>query len=396
MRKFFRIATVGALLSAFAAQAETDQPPLPPPYEGVYQPKGVDEIGIWGQDDEDERELAASPQLIRDERLRNYVHYVLCETVGNDRCKAVRTYILREPSFNASMSPNGTMRVYSGLLLRMRSEAELATVLGHEFGHFENRHGLNEFKKRRTAGDLLAWSAVLTAIGSNAYARRHYRDLRISVYGNLHRYNRNQEREADLLGLSYLNASQYRPQVASRVWVNLIRESEASARHKGLRKPRFDAIAFSASHPPKAERASYLELLADPAGDERDEGAERYRTAMEPWLPMFLEDQAKLNDFGATEFILENLAEDGWTAPLLYARGELYRRRGTPRELVHAVQFYGDAVAIDPDHAGAYRGLGLSLIKTGNRIDGQDALARYLELDPQASDAKMIKLMLPR
>src|SRR3546814_6888547 len=76
-----------------------------------------------------------------------YVKSVLCRAVGTDRCDATRVYILREPTFNATMSPNGTMRVYSGLLLRVRSEAELAAVLGHEFGHFEKRHSLMQFKR---------------------------------------------------------------------------------------------------------------------------------------------------------------------------------------------------------------------------------------------------------
>jgi predicted Zn-dependent protease len=115
----------------------------------VYQPTGVDEIGLWREDDEQERALAASPIVIRDEALTSYVKGVLCAAVGQDRCNATRIYILREPSFNATMVPNGTMRVYSGLLLRVHSEAELAAILGHEFGHFEKRHGLQEFKAKR-------------------------------------------------------------------------------------------------------------------------------------------------------------------------------------------------------------------------------------------------------
>lgn len=120
---------------AFAAPGRTatgtKPAPPPPPYAGVYQPRGVDEIGLWRVDDEQERALVNSLILVRDEALTAYVKGVLCEAVGKDRCAATRVYILREPTFNASMSPNGTMRVYSGLLLRLRSEAELGSVLGH-------------------------------------------------------------------------------------------------------------------------------------------------------------------------------------------------------------------------------------------------------------------------
>ena len=112
---------------AFAAPALAAPAPLPAPYAGVYQPQGVDEIGMWREDDESERRLAASPLVLRDEKLNAYVKGVLCEAVGDDRCKAARVYILREPSFNATMSPNGTMRVYTGLLLRVRNEAELGS-----------------------------------------------------------------------------------------------------------------------------------------------------------------------------------------------------------------------------------------------------------------------------
>src|SRR3546814_8668521 len=106
-------------------------------------------MGLWRQEDEEERALANLPSLIRDEAINSYVKNVLGAAVGTDRCGAARIYILRIPIFNARMSPDGTMRVFSGLLLRVRNEAELAAVLGHEFGHFEQRHSLARFKAQQ-------------------------------------------------------------------------------------------------------------------------------------------------------------------------------------------------------------------------------------------------------
>jgi lipoprotein NlpI len=165
---------------------------------------------------------------------------------------------------------------------------------------------------------------------------------------------------------------------------------------RGLRKPNFDRVAFTASHPPEGERAAYLAELALPDGAIRDDGASRYREVMARWLPQFLEDQIKLNDFGASEYIINRLAEDGWTAWLWHARGELYRSRGHPRDLTHAAEFYANAIALDPSLAEAHRGLGLSLLKTGERTAGIEALRRYLDLAPDASDAGMIRLMVPQ
>jgi beta-barrel assembly-enhancing protease len=376
--------------TAFAAPA-----PPPPPYQGAYQPKGVDEIGLWQRDDEHERALAASPVVIRDEALTAYVKSVLCRAVGFDRCDATRVYILREPTFNATMSPNGTMRVFSGLLLRMRNEAELAAILGHEFGHFEKRHSLMQFKTARNGSDLLAWSALLASMSPSYQAQRAYRDLQLSVYGSFFRFGRDQEREADLLGLGYLNQSELRPQAASQVWRNLMGEIEASATARGLRKPDFKAIAFTASHPPEAERAEYLAALANPSARQRDDGADRYRAAMANWLPVFLQDQIKLNDFGGSDYLIERLAEDGWTADLWFARAELYRTRGNQRDLVNAVQFYRSAVGLNSEFPEAHRGLGLSLTKIGEREAGKAALRKYLEIKPEADDAGMIQLMIP-
>lgn len=352
---------------------------------------------MWREDDESERDLAASNLVIRDEKLNAYVKSVLCRTIGSDRCSSVRLYIMREPTFNASMSPNGTMRVLSGLFLRVHNESELGAVLGHEFGHFEKRHSLERFKSSRSGTDVLAWAAVLASIAPTADTRRSYQNLELSVYGNLFRFKRDQEREADLLGISYLNSSDLPPQGASQVWKNVMAEIDASVRVKGLKKPNYNSIAFTASHPPEGERAAYLEALAEPGTGARKDGGDRYAAALAAWLPVFMDDQIKLNDFGASEFLIETAAQKfGWSAWLWHARGELYRTRGHPRDLVNAAEFYRNAVGMDANLADAYRGLGLSLLKTGQATEGQEGLKRYLQLKPDAPDAKLINMMIPK
>lgn len=388
------LAGAGAFCLAFSASAQ-GQPAWPPLYSGTYQPQGVDEQGLWRELDEEERRLAQSDMVIRDEALTAYVRSVLCDTVGQDRCRSVRVYVLRVPLFNATMSPNGLMQVYSGLLLRVNSEAELGAVLGHEFGHFEARHSLGQLKAWRSGTDALSWAFVLGNLAPSHDVVRTYRNLELNILGSLYRFGRDQERDADQLGIGYLNSSALRPQAASQVWQNLMGEYEASARAKGLKKPRFDRIAFTASHPPQAERAANLALLAQPDAAGRDDGAARYRAAMTPWMAQFLDDQIKLNDFGASEYLIGALAQGGWTAQLHHARGELYRMRGNLRDLVNAAQFYSAAVTLDPALAEAHRGLGLSLMKIGQSGPGEAALRTYLALKPDAPDARLIGMMIP-
>lgn len=389
-----RLFALAALL--LAAPGMAAEAALPPPYAGAYQPQGVDEQGLWREMDEEEQRLAQSDMVIRDAALNAYVRKVLCDTVGQDRCGATRIYILRVPLFNATMSPNGLMQVYSGLLLRVHSEAELGAVLGHEFGHFEARHSLLDLKARRSSTDILAWAAMLGALAPSYDMLRTYRNLELTIIGSIFRFSRDHEREADRLGIGYLNTSALRPQAAAQVWERLMGEFQADALAKGLKKPRFDRIPFTATHPPEAERATTLALLARPDAAARDDGAARYREALAPWMPQLLDDQIKLNDFGASEYIIQALAEGGWTAPLWHARGELYRMRGAPRDLVNAAQFYGEAIALDPALAEAHRGLGLSLLKTAQPDPGREALRRYLALKPDAPDARLIGMMIPQ
>lgn len=383
-----RFGALASLTLASVAGASFAQLPAVPPYQGVYEPQGVDERGAWMEADENERRVRDSNLVIRDTAINDYVRSILCRTVGDDRCRNIRLYILRVPVLNASMAPNGTMIVWSGLLLRCRSEAELASILGHEFAHFERRHTLQRFRARRTASDIVAWTAVLGALANVPTSAD------IVMYGALARFSRDQEREADLLGLGYLSRSAYRPQAASALWDRAMDEADASALGRLQPSRRYERTAFFSSHPTDAERAGYLGQLAGPELDGRSDNAAAYAAAMRPWLPSFLEDQVRLNDFGGTEFILAELARDGWTADLLFARGELYRMRGNPRDLVNAADFYLQAVALDESRAESFRGLGLSLMRSGSTEEGRTALTRYLTLRPDAPDAPMIRALI--
>ena len=387
-------------LSVLAAAAFCTVPafakdPIPtlPPYTAAYQPQGVDERGIWMRADEMERDMRDSKSVINDPGLTAYISEVLCRTVGADRCRSARIYVVRDADFNAYMTPNGMMVVNSGLLLRARDEAELAAVLGHEFAHFELRHSLVGYKRKRTASDIVAWAGV-AAIGLQTYsAARSYQSIQISVYGTVFSNDRDQERQADFLSMSYLKASPYDPRCFADVWARLMDEADATAHGRKQRSTRYDRTAFFATHPTRLERTIYLrEAAADMAKAGADDRA-KYEQAMMKWRPEFLADQIKLNDFEGTDYLLTNLAGDSWTAPLLYSRGELYRSRGNPRDLVAAIAFYRDAIAKDSSNAEAYRGMGLAQMRSRDPA-GAETLKAYLKMKPDAADGAMISTLL--
>ena len=378
-------ATIASALFVLASVAGAAEPrPAYPPYAGAYQPQGTDEQGIWMLVDEEERRLRDSKFVVDDPRLEAYLKDVLCRSVGTDRCRPVRIYILRQADFNASMAPNGTMRVNTGLLLRLRSEAELAGVLAHEFAHFELRHTLEGFKRARKTTDILAWTALL-GVGGN---------LSALLIGNFFAFNREQERAADIKGAAYLAASPYRVGAMADTWTYLLGEFDATAAERKRRSKRYRGTSFFDTHPSPVDRRDYLTRIAAASPGGGEARAEAYRTAVSPWLPRLIDDQIGLNDFGGSDYILGQRADGEWSADLLFARAELYRRRGNPRDLATAGDFYRSVVASQPAHAEAWRGLGLVLVRSGDTTGGKAALERYVELRPAASDVTMIKAMI--
>lgn len=369
----------------------SDEEPLLPPYVAAYEPQSIDERGMWMMADEQEKLLAVSELRIDDEELNAYVERILCDTVGKDRCSGVRVHILNIPAFNATMRPNGAMTVWSGLLLRVRSEAQLGAVLGHEFAHFEMRHSLRGFEQRRSASDALSWLAVLGGL-----AQVNTADARMSLVGSIFQFDRGQETEADLLGLKYLAQSPYPSRAASEVWQQLMEEADATAFGRKIKKRDVYRAGFFDTHPTELSRADYLLDQSLQYNDLGDTKSEEHYAAIDKYLPKFLDDQIKLNDFNGTEYILNGIAgATGWTGELLHARAELFAARGNPRDLITSTTLYLQAIEAGYRPPETVRGLGLSLVKSGKRSEGAKYLAEYLAAVPDAPDAGIIKMYVP-
>ena len=386
-----RLRSAGLLAAAAAILVgAAPRSPVLPPYSENYEPRSVDERGMWMEADEYERRLRDSPLVVRDEALNTYVRGVLCRTVGEDRCRKVRIYVLEVPAFNAMMAANGTMTVWTGLLLRARNEAELGAVLGHEFAHFELRHSLRGFKNQRGATDVMAWASVLGGLANTDTSL-----LQLALIRSMYRFNREQEEAADLLALQYLDSSPYPSMAASSLWQHVMSEADATFLGRGRKPKQRYSAGFFDTHPTELNRALYLKAAAEKSGHGGDPATASYRAALAPHLPKLLKAQVGLNNFGGTEYLLSELAKtEGWTGELLFARGELYRVRGNPRDLVSAAQFYGDALKAGYAAPEAHRNLGLSLLRTGQATSGKAALVEYLRLVPDATDAKTISALL--
>lgn len=363
-----------------AAQAAPSAAAQADPAAAQHGPQDADERGLWMQVEDAERRLKGSNFVIRDPALNAYVRGVFCRTVGEAECAGVRIYITRTPFFNASMAPNGMMQIWSGLFLRARDEAQLAAVLAHEYTHYRNRHSLRMFRNIKDKTNAIAW---LSFVPFGAIAQ-------IGLIGSVFGFSREMEREADGGSVKALAASGYDPHAASQIWGQMLAEFDATAAER-KRKRRKEGGMF-ATHPPSIERMQELKAQAAalPPGGERRASRAEYRAALAPYWADFIDDQIKLNDFGATELLLGQLASEGWTGELLFARGELYRSRGGTGDFEKAAGFYRDAIAAGPVPPEAHRGLGMALLRSGASSEGQAALQEYLRLRPDARDKAMI------
>jgi beta-barrel assembly-enhancing protease len=113
-----------------------------------------------------------------------------------------------------------------------------------------------------------------------------------------------------------------------------------------------------------------------------------------PLRAMLLEEQVKLNDPGASLYLLQSLAQNGWDGQLRYFEGEVYRLRAEAGDEARAMQAYAAAVAAESPPAEAYRAHGYALLRAGQIEAGRQSLARYLQLAPQAADAEMVRFSL--
>ena len=342
-----------------------------------------DERGLWMQVAERERLLKKSNFIVTDENLNNYVRGVFCKTVGEDGCKGVRIYLMRTPYFNASMAPNGMMEVWTGLLLRVRNEAQLAAVLGHEYSHYQKRHSLQGFKSAKKNLGAAVWLGGIVP------------GIQLALIGAIFSNSREMESEADFASVEMLAKAGYDPKAAAQIWEQLRAEMDATALARNQKSRKDKGGGMFATHPTTLDRVTDLGLLAKRQPPNAEMIVERaaYVKALAPFWASIVDDQIKLNDFGATNFLIENLASEGWTPELNYARGELYRARGRPEDLVAAIDFYKQAVAEPTSPVEAWRGLGLAQVRAGNVAEGQSALKIYLSKRPDATDASMLIML---
>jgi predicted Zn-dependent protease len=113
---------------------------------------------------------------------------------------------------NAYAFPGGSIACTRGILLALEDEAELAALLGHELGHVNARHTAQQMSKGMLVSTAVGGIAVLGGTQSRALGQLAGTLGNIGAGALLASYSRDNEREADALGLEYMVRSGYNPQ----------------------------------------------------------------------------------------------------------------------------------------------------------------------------------------
>jgi predicted Zn-dependent protease len=335
----------------------------------------TDEGGLWAMMDREETRLRRSSQVVRDARLNSYLRDMVCRLVG-DHCPDIRVHVVRTPFFNATMAPNGMMQIWSGLLLRVDNEAQLAAVIGHEIGHYLERHSLERLRDLKSRAAFGQFMGMFGAVGALA---------QLGVLAGSFAFSREHETRADVLGMRLLKRAGYRAQEAAQVWDNLLGELRVrGGADVGQRSP------MMATHPPVATRRDdLLQLAGDDSGVTH---AEALAQMLAPHRLTWIEDEIRRGQHDESLVLFGRMVKNRpHDAQAWYGRGEVYRQRGQANDLHQALQDLQQAVQTGDAPVATHRALGLIHQQQARKTEALASFEHYLELAPQAPDAALVR-----
>lgn len=202
--------------------------------------------------DDEERQIGADISaklrdkygVVQDQAVHKYVTLVGSVLAAQSSRSTLHwTFlVLDTDGVNAFAAPGGFIHITRGALALIQNEAELADVLAHEISHVTEKHTINAIKKEKMVSG--AASASRNQIVQNL-ANAGY-----SMVLENH-YDRNQEKDADRLGVTLASQAGYSPEGLGAFLTRL------ADRNKNLKEP----SGLFASHPETQDRLTNLNRL---------------------------------------------------------------------------------------------------------------------------------------
>ena len=214
-----------------------------------------DEVQLGQQE---AQKVAASMPALQNQAVQDLVKRIgMAMAKASERPELPWSFtVLDDPVVNAFALPGGPIFITRGILTYMNSEAELASVVGHEIGHVTARHSASQMSKQQLASLGLGVASVISPTAAQ-FAGIAEQGLGLLML----KYGRDDEMEADKLGFRYMLSNRWDPREAVKMFQMLARTSGGE---KEGRPP-----AWMSTHPDpgnRAERAAarLKEMSIDP------------------------------------------------------------------------------------------------------------------------------------
>lgn len=197
--------------------------------------------------------------------------------VSENPNQSYRITILNSPAINAFALPGGYLYVTRGLLALANDASEVAAVLSHEMAHVTANHGIE--RQRREEAEVIASRVVAEVLSSDLAGKQALArgKLRLAAF------SRQQELQADVIGVRTLGEAGYDPYAAARFL-----ESMAAYAHYSSVDPEADqSLDFLSSHPNAPQRVELARRHArafGPPGSHGETGREYFLNGIDGLL----------------------------------------------------------------------------------------------------------------
>ena len=226
------------LISMLMVGSSAGQPPLPSLGDRISGAVSLTEEHRLGQ--QFLNQIRRSAPTIPDALLNTYLENISFKLAANSQLQDRRLsfVIIDSEEINAFAAPGGIIGVNTGLFLKARTEAEFASVMGHELAHVSQRHfarGIDQAQAGRfgkLAGLLASVLVMATSdAGQGAAALQTVQGLAVDQQL---RFSRSNEAEADRIGQDTMYAAGFDPAAQATMYEQLLAENRF-----GRRPPEF-------------------------------------------------------------------------------------------------------------------------------------------------------------
>ena len=212
MRRVLFSALAAAALAACATTPATGKREFSLVSEGDEVQLGLSEA----------QKVAASMPALQNQAVQDMVKRIGMDMAkGSERPTLPWNFtVLDDPIVNAFALPGGPIFITRGILTHMNSEAELASVVGHEIGHVTARHSASQMSKQQLMSAGLGVASVVSKTAAQ-YAGIAEQGLGLLML----KYGRDDEMEADKLGFRYMLKNKWDPREAVKMFQMLAKTS---------------------------------------------------------------------------------------------------------------------------------------------------------------------------